>query len=63
MSQFRQELAAFRETHAIIMAYIISDLDNEKKRGENDRPETPAERAHRKRQSTQEFLSGKVQGE
>jgi hypothetical protein len=63
ISDFRQELGAFRETHAIIMAYIISDLDNEERKGENDRPETASERALRKRQSTQDILLRKIQGQ
>lgn len=63
MSDFRQELSAFRETHAIIMAYIIADLDQSKREGEDDRPETAAERALRKRQSTQDILLRKIQGE
>ena len=49
----RQELGAFRETHAIIMAYIISDLTD----NEPEKPtDTAAVRALKRRQTTQDLL-------
>lgn len=59
----RQELGAFRETHAIVMAYIISDLERTEEQRNNDRPETATERALKRRQSTQDLLLRKIQGE
>lgn len=59
----RQELGAFRETHAIVMAYIIADLERAEEQKNNDRPETASERALKRRQSTQDLLLRKIQGD
>ncbi len=53
IGEFKQEMSAFRETHSIILAYLIADLTE-------NQPEHPgdsaAARALKKRQSTQDLL-------
>lgn len=63
ITDLRQELGAFRETHAIVMAYIISDLEREEEYKKDDRPESASERALKRRQSTQDLLLRKIQSE
>lgn len=53
IADFRQELGAFRETHSIVLAYLISDLTEGEPEKESD---TPTVRALKKRQSTQDLL-------
>lgn len=59
MTDFRSELSAFRETHSIILAYIISDLTENQPEKPSD---TAAVRALKKRQSTQDILLRRVEG-
>lgn len=53
ISEFQREIGAFRETHSIILAYLIADLTENKPETEADSPET---RALKRRQSTQDML-------
>jgi hypothetical protein len=53
IADFKQELGAFRETHAIILAYLISDLTDNQPEKEGD---SPAVRALKNRQTTQDLL-------
>ena len=50
IAEFKTELGAFRETHNVILAYIIADLT----KGEPE--DSPAARALKRRQSTQDLL-------
>lgn len=53
ISEFRAELSAFRETHSIILAYLISDLTENKPETAGD---SAAARALKRRQTTQDML-------
>ena len=57
ISEFKTELGAFRETHSIILAYLIADLTENKSESELD---SPAIRALKRRQSTQDLLLRKI---
>lgn len=58
IGDFKIELGAFRETHNIILAYIIADMTKSEPESETD---TPAARALKKRQSTQDLLLRRIQ--
>lgn len=58
IGEFKTELGAFRETHNIILAYIIADMTKNQPEGEND---SPAARALKRRQSTQDLLLRKIE--
>jgi hypothetical protein len=58
IAEFKTELGAFRETHNIILAYIIADLTESKPENQDD---TPAARALKRRQSTQDLLLRRIQ--
>lgn len=53
IAEFKTELGAFRETHNVILAYIIADLTKSEPESEGD---SPAARALKRRQSTQDLL-------
>ena len=53
IAEFKTELGAFRETHNVILAYIIADLTKNEPEAEGD---SPAARALKRRQSTQDLL-------
>jgi hypothetical protein len=58
IGDFKIELGAFRETHNIILAYIIADMTKNEPETDTD---TPAARALKKRQSTQDLLLRRIQ--
>ena len=58
ISEFKTELGAFRETHNIILAYIIADMTKNEPESETD---SAAARALKKRQSTQDLLLRRIQ--
>ena len=60
ISEFKNELGAFRETHSIILAYLIADLTDNKPEQDTD---TPAARALKRRQTTHDLLLRKIQGD
>lgn len=59
LTAFKAELSAFRETHSIILAYIISDLTSNEPEKDTD---TAAARALKKRQTTQDLLLRRLEG-
>lgn len=60
IGEFKTELGAFRETHNIILAYIIADMTKNHPETEGD---SAAERGLKKRQSTQDLLLRRIQDE
>ena len=58
IGDFKTELGAFRETHSIILAYIIADITKNEPESDTD---SPAARALKKRQSTQDLLLRRIQ--
>ena len=60
IAEFKVELGAFRETHNIILAYIIAGMTKNEPESDAD---TPAARALKKRQSTQDLLLRRIQDE
>lgn len=58
IGDFKTELGAFRETHSIILAYIIADITKNESESDAD---SPAARAMKKRQSTQDLLLRRIQ--
>lgn len=51
MGDLKQELGSFRETHSIVLSYIIADLTDKNSPGS-----TATTRALKRRQSTQDLL-------
>lgn len=58
IGDFKTELGAFRETHSIILAYIIADITKNEPETDSD---SPTARALKKRQSTQDLLLRRIQ--
>jgi hypothetical protein len=60
IAEFKTELGAFRETHNVILSYIIADMTKNQPESEGD---SAASRALKKRQSTQDLLLRRIQDE
>lgn len=60
LGEFKEEMGAFRETHSIILAYLIADLTENESFHD---PDSAAARALKKRQSTQDLLLRHIQND